>query len=199
MDGTAFAFDLDGTITSSELLPEIAKQLHIQDEMRALTQLALEGAVDFDASFRQRFGMLRGIAVSAVREVVRNVPLNPFIERFIRRNARRCYVVTGNLDCWIEPLVGRLGCRFFSSTSAMVDGMPTIRSVLRKGPVIRKLAGEYSLVVAIGESVNDIPMFEEADIGIAFGGVHEPAPALVRLADYVVHDGETLCRILETL
>jgi hypothetical protein len=42
-------------------------------------------------------------------------------------------------------------------------------------------------------------MFEEADVAIAFGGVHEPPPALVGLADFVARDGATLCGLLETL
>ena len=199
MDGTVFAFDLDGTITSGELLPEIAKHLNIHDEMLSLTRLALKGDVDFDSSFRLRFRMLRGIAVSRVQEVVRNAPLNPDIERFITRNAGRCCVVTGNLDCWIAPVADKHGCRFFSSTSAVVNGRLALRTVLRKGPVIRELAKGHSRTVAIGDSVNDIPMFEEADVGIAFGGVHEPAPALVERADFVARDGAMLCGLLETL
>jgi hydroxymethylpyrimidine pyrophosphatase-like HAD family hydrolase len=52
-------------------------------------------------------------------------------------------------------------------------------------------------VIAIGEGFNDIPMFEAADIKIAFGGVHNPVAEIVELADYVVYGENSLCRLLK--
>jgi hypothetical protein len=42
-------------------------------------------------------------------------------------------------------------------------------------------------------------MFEAADVGVAFGGVHPPVVEVVEQSNYVVYGGEALCRLLNTL
>ena len=53
--------------------------------------------------------------------------------------------------------------------------------------------------VVVGESYNDLAMFEEADISIAFGGVHQPVPALLERSDYFVPGAKELCALLRLL
>lgn len=197
---THFAFDLDGTVTQEELLPRIASAVGLEREMQLLTQLTLSGAIEFEDSFRLRCAILNALPISVVQDAVRDAELNPSIEMFIRSNRERCSIVTGNLDVWIEPLVKRLGCSVFSSTS-VVEGDKLVRvgDVMHKSRPLLELRKTRLKLVAIGDSVNDMPMFESADIGVAFGGVHAPAPALVGISDYVVFDGEALCRLLNTL
>jgi HAD superfamily phosphoserine phosphatase-like hydrolase len=191
-----FAFDLDGTVTTRELLPCLAEHLGLGEEMRELTRRTLAGEIPFAASFRRRFAMLRDLPLGRVRESVAAVPLDPHIEAFIRARREDCAIVTGNLDLWILPLKERLPCRWFSSRGAIRRGRPTLLSVLDKGRVMDELAREGRPIVAVGESVNDLPMFARASLGIAFAGVHAPAPALQRLADRTVDDGASLCVLL---
>lgn len=194
-----FVFDLDGTITNREILPHIAQELGIAEEVALLTQLTLNGSIAFEASFRLRFQLLRHIPIARVRAMVSAVPLNPHIVDFIRTNPEQCAVLTGNLDRWIEPLLTDLGCAYRSSTSSFRNGELTLRNVLNKGEAIRELAAGGRTLIAIGESVNDLPMFARADICIAYGGVHYPVPELCRLAHYAAFSGQTLVRLLQTL
>lgn len=197
---TYFAFDLDGTVTTQELLPIIASAVDLQNEMRLLTSLTLSGAIPFEDSFRLRCAILQSIPISEVQSIVADVPLNENIARFIRDNAERCAIVTGNLDVWIRPLIEQLGCQVFSSRAATEgDRLIRLDSVMHKSVPIRHLKTQVDRVVAIGESVNDVPMFEVADIGIAFGGVHDPSPSLIEISDYLTYDGAALCRLLNTL
>lgn len=197
---TAFAFDLDGTVTSQELLPLIAGELDLTHEMSVLTDLTLSGSIPFEESFRLRCAILRSVPISRVQEIVAEVTMDSHIERFIKENADRSFIVTGNLDVWVRPLVERLGCEAFTST-AICDGdqLRRVGDVMHKSRPAYILRRRFDRLVGIGESVNDIPMFEVADIGVAFGGVHPPAPELVRVADYVTFEGESLCRLLTTL
>lgn len=196
-----FAFDLDGTVTREELLPRLAALVGKEKEMEELTRRTLAGELPFEASFRLRFGMLASIPLSAVRACVQAVPLDPSIEAFILARKNRCALVTGNLDAWIGPLAGRLGCRVFCSESRVSpSGQRTIGAILRKDAAVRLLKQEGCRVAAIGDAANDEPMFREADRSFAFGGVHDPAPALLPLADGgVFRDGASLCRALELL
>ena len=195
-----FAFDLDGTITKVEMLPLIAAELDCAEEMELLTNLTLRGQIPFDKSFKLRCLILRNIPLKKIREIMASVELDEDIAEFIRENKKICAVVTGNLDCWIEPIVDKLGCEIYSSTSEF-DGenIPVLKKILDKGAAIRELKKSCDRVIAVGESFNDIPMFESADISIAYGGVHEPICAARSVSDYVATDGKSLCRLLNMI
>lgn len=46
-----FLFDLDATITRTEILPEIAIKIDKQQQMRELTEKTMTGEIPFDHSF----------------------------------------------------------------------------------------------------------------------------------------------------
>ena len=194
-----FAFDLDGTITTREILPVLAGELGLAEEMALLTRLTLDGVLDFAASFRLRFAILRSIPVERVREIVAEIPLDPHITEFIHARKENCAILSGNLDCWVAPLLDKLGCRAYLSTSCRHNGSLSLNSILDKGEAVADLARSGRRVVAIGESANDLPMFKAAAVRVAFAGVHEPVPEILRLADYVARDGRELCEVLAEL
>lgn len=194
------AFDLDGTVTKVETLPLLAKELDLADEMKILTDLTLSGKIPFAKSFRMRYLILRNIPLKRIQEIMNEVELDEEIASFIREHKENCAIVTGNLDYWIEPIVAKLGCQSFSSTGEMAENnLPILKNILDKGTAIRELKKTSDKVIAIGESFNDVPMFEEANISIAYGGVHKPVSAAISVADYVVSDGGALCRLLKML
>ena len=196
---TKFVFDLDGTITTVETLPLLAAELDLSDEMKLLTDLTLSGQIPFDKSFKLRYLILRNLPLKRIQAVMESVELDGRIVDFIAAHKKNCAVVTGNLDCWIEPLAARLGCEVFSSTSELDGNLPVLTNILDKGAVIRELKRTCDRVIAVGESFNDVPMFKAADVAIAFGGVHMPVDAAIAVADYVIFDGGELCRLLKTL
>ncbi len=196
----AFVFDLDGTLTHEELLPRIAREIGLEDEIRQLTELTIKGVISFDASFRMRFAMLRSVPVQKVRAALSNVHLDEGISKFISDNQTHCYIVTGNLHNWIDPLVDRLGCKVFANR-ADEDGeyVTRLQPLMLKSQPVLELKTQYDQVIAVGDGANDIPMFEAADLGVAFGGVHPPDAGLIGISDYVVYESDTLCRLLNML
>lgn len=194
-----FAFDLDGTVTRAEILPAIAREAGLYEEMGRLTRLTLDGALDFDASFRKRFDLLRHVPLPVVQRITAAIPLDPHIAAFIAENRDCCAIVTGNLDCWIAPLAAALGCSIHCSRSTLEENGPALVSVLNKGEVIAAMRAEGRRVIAVGDAANDIPMLLAADFGIAFGGVREPAPGLLAVADRAERDGAALCRALRQI
>ena len=189
-----YAFDLDGTVTTVETLPLLAAELNLSAKINLLTELTLSGRIPFEISFRMRYGILNRIPLERIVEIMSTVPLDGSIEKFIGDNRNDCVLVTGNLDRWIEPIADRLGCEIYSST---LDG-ERLR-IIDKGAVVRRLRSQSARVISIGESFNDVSMLEAADVSIAYGGVHRPIAAAVSVADFVVFDGDTLCRLLTTL
>ncbi len=196
MPDVFFAFDLDGTVTTEEILPRLAERLGLRAEMELLTRRAVRGEDGFADSFCRRVDLLRDLPLEEARRVTAETPLDPHIAGFIQENREGCALVTGNLDCWVEPVAERLGCRAFTSKSEILAGRIAVGSVLDKAEAVRELARSGAKIVAVGESAGDIPLFQAADVGIAYAGVHEPAPALLPLARHTARTGEELCALL---
>jgi len=200
MVGRAFLFDLDGTITKEEVLPAIARAIGLEDEIKILTDLTIQGVIPFNESFKMRFAMLRSIRAEHVRSVVKQVKMDENLVDFISNNKQHCFVATGNLHNWVGPLAKKLGCEVFANSAVETNGYLTALAPLTlKSAAAFKLRQRFDKIIAIGDGANDVPMFEVADCGIAYGGVHKPFSGLLDIADYVVYESGALCKLLNTL
>lgn len=192
-----FFFDLDGTITKKEILPEIARSVNLYTQVEELTKLTIQGAIPFHESFQKRVKMFSSVPITIVREIIRNIPLHSHIVNFIQENLSRCYIVTGNLDVWVNDLCNQIGVRSFTSVANFQgDYVTGVKYVIEKSIVHTLVPGPY---VAIGEGHNDARMIGKADVGIAFGGVHSPAKTVMDEASHAIYDEEHLCRFLRRL
>ncbi|MBP7967763.1 HAD family phosphatase [Candidatus Woesebacteria bacterium] len=192
-----FAFDLDGTVTKHEVLPIIAKELGIEEEMALLTRRTMDGEIPFEHSFTMRVDMLKAIPISDVQHIVAQVPLSERIVAFIQEHTDRCHIVTGNLNVWIKLLTEKIGCNVLSSDADFEnDTLKGIKKILRKKDIHTHVTAP---VVAIGDGNNDVEMLMHAPVSIAYGGVHAPAPTLLEVSHYAIYDEKTLCDMLKRL
>ncbi len=202
MEGTSryvFLFDLDSTITRQEILPTIARQFGVFEEMSTLTECTMRGELPFKQSFLQRVELLKQIPVSEVCELIGEIQLNEPLVEFIRRHQNRCYIVTGNLDLWIEKLIQKLGMEkntFCSKALVEHDYIQDVSSIVDKNAVIGQMVLPF---VAVGDGNNDAEMIEAAEIGIGYGGVREIAPSVLACASHAVYQEQKLVEFLERL
>lgn len=199
MSDYIFLFDMDSTITKKEVLPEISAKIGKLDEMRHLTEATMRGELPFKTSFMRRVEILKDIPVSEVNQMVADIPLNEHIVDFIASNPDRCYVVTGNLDIWINGLMKKIGMKhhyYCSKADAVDDKITKIVSVVDKELTVKQFVQP---IVVIGDGDNDTGMAKLADIAIGFGGVRNIAPSLLNSIDFAFYDDKKCADFLWNL
>ena len=199
MSEYTFLFDLDSTITKQEILPTIAKQLGVYNQMKELTESTMRGELPFKQSFLQRVDILKDIPVDIVSELISHIELNDLLVEFMRQNRERCYIVTGNLDVWIDKLVKRIGMinNIYCSKALLKNGyIDKVFNVIDKSALTSKVTLPF---VAVGDGNNDAEMIEAAEVGIGYGGVRDIAPAVLNCASHAIYDETRLVDFLERL
>ena len=194
-----FVFDLDSTITKEEILPLIAKEIGLFKEIQILTEKAMNGEENFCENFINRINMLKNIPIEKIHNIVKDIKLNEYIFKFILENKERCYIVTGNLDIIIKPILKKLNMedKYFSCESMLKDNkIYNVTKVINKEDIVKKFDFNF---IAIGDGDNDIGMLKRAHIGIAFGGSRKISKNLIENADYVIYDDKELYNFLTNL
>ncbi len=199
---TIFLFDLDATITCVEILPLLAKAKGKYEQMSSMTTHAMQRGVHFAPNFIERVKMLSDLSVEDAIAIVNDVPMFPEFVDFIKEHVDSSYIVTGNLDVWIAPIIQKLGMenRSFNSIAEVSGGYVTgIEKLVSKDEAVHSLRTTNARVVAIGDGTNDIPMLHAADIAIAFGGAHPIPEAVNKAVHHCFDDAAALCEFLKSL
>lgn len=195
-----FIFDLDGTITAEETLPLIANHFHVQEEIAELTKETIQGNIPFVESFIKRVGILGNLPVSEISVLLENVKLYPNLLDFVQTNKEHCIIATGNLKCWVQKLIDKIGCLAYCSDAIIEqDKVVKITKILRKELIVEELQNQGYLVVYIGDGNNDLEAMRTANIAIAVGLTHYPSKSLLPASNYLIFNEKALCRQLNQL
>ena len=186
-------FDVDSTLVQGEVIEMLAARAGAEAEVRAVTEAAMAGELDFTESLRRRVAVLAGLPESVLEEVAAELELTPGARTTIRTLKRlgfRCGVVSGGFTRVIAGLAEELGLDFCAANELeIVDGRLTGRVIGEivdrpgKSVALRRFAEEFGVpleqCVAVGDGANDIDMLSTAGLGIAFNA----KPALREVAD----------------
>ncbi|TCK26130.1 phosphoserine phosphatase SerB [Pseudonocardia endophytica] len=188
-------FDVDSTLIRGEVIEMLAARAGagVEAQVRAVTDEAMRGELDFAESLRRRVAALEGLPASVVDDVAGLIELTPGARttiRTLKRLGYRCGVVSGGFTQVIAGLVDELGLDFAAANDLeIVDGVLTGRVTgeivdrAGKAKQLRRFAESYEipieLCVAVGDGANDIDMLSTAGLGIAFNA----KPALREVAD----------------
>ena len=191
-------FDMDSTLIQQEVIDEIAKKLHVEAQVSAITHRAMNGELDFTASLRERVALLKGTPATVFDELKNSITLTNGARELVKALKTlgfKTAVLSGGftpLTSWLASQLG-LDYAFANHLAVSEDGKTLTGEVTgeivdgaKKREHVQQIAAEENIplkeVIAIGDGANDIPMMQIAGLGIAFNAkpkVQLQAPARI--------------------
>jgi phosphoserine phosphatase len=68
-------FDMDSTLIQTEVIDELAELAGVGEQVRAITESAMNGEIDFSESFKKRMALLEGLSEDVLHNVAVNLPI----------------------------------------------------------------------------------------------------------------------------
>ena len=176
-------FDMDSTLIQTECIDELAVRAGVGDQVKAITESARRGEIDFKESFTRRVGLLKGLDVSVMQEIAENLPITEGADRLmavLKRCGYKIAILSGGFTFFGEYLQRRYGIDYVYANELEIDddGKLTGRYVgeivdgHRKAELLKLIAQvekvNLAQTIAVGDGANDLPMLSEAGLGIAF-------------------------------
>ena len=175
-------FDMDSTLVHTECIDELAERAGVGDQVRAITESAMRGEIDFSESFRRRVALLKGLDESVMEDIARNLPYNEGLERMmkiLKTVGYKTAILSGGFTYFAKYLQQKFGFDYvYANELEIEDGKLTGRYVgdivdgRRKAELLKLLCQfegiNLAQTVAVGDGANDLPMIGLAGLGIAY-------------------------------
>lgn len=175
-------FDMDSTLIETEVIDELAIRAGVGDQVKAITEAAMRGEIDFCESFRQRCALLKGLDVSVMQEIAENLPITEGVDRLMRilkKVGFKIAILSGGFTYFGNFLKQKYNIDYvYANELEIENGKLTGNHVgdivdgKRKAELLRLIAQVENVdirqTVAVGDGANDLPMISIAGLGIAF-------------------------------
>ncbi|MBR1510465.1 MAG: phosphoserine phosphatase SerB [Bacteroidales bacterium] len=176
-------FDMDSTLIQAECIDELARRHGVYDQVAAITARAMRGEIDFKESFTERVALLKGLDVSVMQDIAEHLPMTEGADRLmsvLKTCGYKIAILSGGFTFFGEYLQRRFGIDYVYANELEVgeDGKLTGRYVgeivdgRRKADLLKLIAMTEKVniaqTIAVGDGANDLPMLNEAGLGIAF-------------------------------
>ena len=176
-------FDMDSTLIQTECIDELAARAGVGDQVKAITERAMRGEIDFKESFTERVALLKGLDVSVMQDIAEHMPITEGADRLmsvLKRCGYKIAILSGGFTFFGEQLRRRYGIDYVYANELEIDenGKLTGRYVgdivdgKRKAELLKLIAQveqvNLAQTIAVGDGANDLPMIAEAGLGIAF-------------------------------
>lgn len=189
--------DMDSTVIKIECIDEIAVLAGVGEKVSNVTELAMQGKLDFAESLNSRVACLAGVKENALLQVRDALPLMPGITRLIgvlKQNNWKVAIASGGFTFFADYLLERLELdAAVANTLEIKDGKLTgkvlggIVDANVKAQTLERLAEQWhiepSQTIAMGDGANDLVMMKRAALGVAYHAkpmVRQQAAASIR-------------------
>ena len=175
-------FDMDSTLIQAEVIDKLAELAGVGDEVKAITESAMQGEIDFNESFKRRMSLLKGLSEEVLQEVAENLPITKGAHRLIstlKSYGFKTAILSGGFTYFGKYLQKELGIDYVHANQLEIkDGVLTggylgeIVDGNKKAEYLKEIAEKEGIdinqTIAVGDGANDLPMINLAGLGIAF-------------------------------
>jgi phosphoserine phosphatase len=175
-------FDMDSTLIQTEVIDELADLAGVGEQVRAITESAMNGEIDFSESFKKRMALLEGLSEEVLQNVAINLPITKGAHRLMKALKYYGYktaILSGGFTYFGEYLQKELGIDYvYANKLEIIDGKLTgkylgeIVDGQKKAEYLKAIAEKEGIhinqTIAVGDGANDLPMLNLAGLGIAF-------------------------------
>ena len=189
-----FLADMDSTMIGQECIDELAAYVGLKEKVSDITERAMRGELEFEPALRERVGLLKGIALSVVDEIIaRSITLTSggsALVRTMRAHGGYTALVSGGFTVFTGPISRTIGFDEHRSNILLSEG--ELLSGVVAEPILGKQAKLDALIelrtrfglpdeatLAVGDGANDLAMLGEAGLGVAY----RAKPAVAAAAD----------------
>ncbi|TJY31859.1 phosphoserine phosphatase SerB [Pontimicrobium aquaticum] len=175
-------FDMDSTLIQAEVIDELAELAGVGDKVKAITELAMNGDIDFKESFERRMKLLEGLSEEVLHNVAINLPITKGARRLIdtlKKYGYKTAILSGGFTYFGDYLKKELGIDYmYANQLEIKNGILTggylgdIVDGTKKAEYLKEIAAKEGIdigqTIAIGDGANDLAMLDIAGLGIAF-------------------------------
>lgn len=175
-------FDMDSTLVHTECIDELAERAGVGAEVKAITESAMRGEIDFRESFTRRVALLKGLDESVMEDIARNLPFNEGLDRMmkvLKMVGYKTAILSGGFTYFAKVMQQKFGFDYIYANELEIEnGRLTGRyrgdivDGRRKAELLKLLCQveniDLAQSVAVGDGANDLPMIGLAGLGIAY-------------------------------
>lgn len=178
--------DMDSTMIGQECIDELAAEVGKKPHVAAITERAMRGEIAFEAALRERVALLKGLDRGVIAKVIEGaITLTPgggALVRTMRRHGAHTALVSGGFTAFTRVMSKVIGFDEDHANELALDAngcftgglVEPVLGAEAKLATLRRLRAEFGLTIAqtmaVGDGANDLPMLQEAGLGVAFHG-----------------------------
>jgi len=193
--------DMDSTLIHQECIDELAEEAGLSDQIKTITEMAMNGDLDFEEALTARVRCLKGQSTAIVDSVWRNrIKISSGAGTLIqtmRKNGGYVVVVSGGFTVFTERLASALDVDEHHANQLLVDNDLLTGEVAQpilgrtaKLCVLQDVAGRLGVstnqVMAVGDGANDLDMLRKAGSGVAM----HAKPIVASQCDHKINFGD---------
>ncbi|MEM5473525.1 phosphoserine phosphatase SerB [Hoeflea sp. AS60] len=193
--------DMDSTMIGQECIDELAAEVGLKDKVAGITARAMNGEIAFEPALRERVGLLKGLPVEVIGQVIENrITLTPGgleLVATMRANGHYTALVSGGFTSFTSVVAAMIGfdenrANILESENGVLSG--TVREPIlgkqAKVDALEDIAARLNLdpadAIAVGDGANDLGMLDRAGSGVAL----HAKPSVAAQADIRIDHGD---------